>query len=137
MKSNRIRPWGISVLTLAAAAAMGGSGLDLSWHTIDGGGVLRSTNGALELSGTIGQFDAGKMSGGGFALSGGFWFELAPGDCTEDGSINLPDQAHYTSCANGPDASPLADDCLCMDLDGDGDVDIADFAELQIGFNAN
>jgi hypothetical protein len=48
------------------------STFDLSWHTIDGGGGT-STGASFELSGTIGQPDAGVMAGGGFELAGGFW----------------------------------------------------------------
>ena len=44
----------------------------IDWHTIDGGGGT-STNGQYSLSGTIGQPDAGTMSGGPFTLQGGFW----------------------------------------------------------------
>ena len=40
--------------------------------TIAGGGGT-STNGPYSLSGTIGQPDAGRMSGGNFSLTGGFW----------------------------------------------------------------
>jgi hypothetical protein len=42
------------------------------WVTIDGGGGV-STGGEYSLSGTIGQPDAGVMSGGKFSLIGGFW----------------------------------------------------------------
>jgi hypothetical protein len=44
----------------------------IPWHTIDGGGGT-STGGVYSLSGTIGQQDAGKMSGGNFSVTGGFW----------------------------------------------------------------
>ena len=44
----------------------------IDWWTIDGGGGT-SSNGQYSLSGTIGQPDAGVMSGGGFTLVGGFW----------------------------------------------------------------
>jgi len=44
----------------------------LDWFTIDGGGGT-SAGGAYSISGTIGQPDAGSMSGGSFALVGGFW----------------------------------------------------------------
>ncbi|UCC31662.1 MAG: hypothetical protein JSU86_05160, partial [Phycisphaerales bacterium] len=47
---------------------------EISRSTIDGGGTMRSTGGDFELSGTIGQPDAGTLSGGDFELSGGFWF---------------------------------------------------------------
>jgi hypothetical protein len=44
----------------------------LDWSTIDGGGGT-STGGVYSVTGTIGQPDAGKMSGGNFTLDGGFW----------------------------------------------------------------
>ncbi len=49
---------------------------NISWSTIAGGGGSSSgTNGGTvySISGTIGQSDAGVMSGGNFAISGGFW----------------------------------------------------------------
>lgn len=49
-----------------------GSGFDLSWSTIDGGGGT-STGGAYSLIGTLGQADAGIQSGGSYTLEGGFW----------------------------------------------------------------
>ena len=45
---------------------------NIDWSTIDGGGGT-STNGQYSLTGTIGQPDAGAMSGGNFTLQGGFW----------------------------------------------------------------
>lgn len=44
----------------------------ISWWTIDGGGTT-STGGPYALSGTIGQPDAGSMSGDDYRLGGGFW----------------------------------------------------------------
>ncbi|HTY86997.1 MAG TPA: hypothetical protein VMB80_05995 [Candidatus Acidoferrum sp.] len=45
----------------------------INWFTIDGGGGT-STGGMYSVSGTIGQADAGaQMTGGNFALTGGFW----------------------------------------------------------------
>jgi hypothetical protein len=46
--------------------------LDLDWFTIDGGGGA-ATGGGFNLTGTIGQFDAGVMTAGAFSLVGGFW----------------------------------------------------------------
>jgi len=48
------------------------SGYDLSWYTIDGGGAF-STGGSYSLGGSIGQPDAGSLSGGSYQLNGGFW----------------------------------------------------------------
>ena len=44
----------------------------IDWFTIDGGGGI-STGGVYSVCGTIGQPDAGKLTGGGFTLEGGFW----------------------------------------------------------------
>ena len=45
----------------------------IDWYTIDGGGEMASSGGDFEVSGTIGQPDAGVMSGGDFEVVGGFW----------------------------------------------------------------
>src|SRR5256885_1506378 len=44
----------------------------IDWFTVDGGGGT-STGGVFSVSGTIGQPDAGHMSGGNFTIDGGFW----------------------------------------------------------------
>jgi hypothetical protein len=44
----------------------------VSWFTLDGGGGV-SANGPYFLSGTIGQPDAGHLSGGDYTVDGGFW----------------------------------------------------------------
>jgi hypothetical protein len=44
----------------------------LDWFTLDGGGGT-SRGGAYAATGTIGQPDAGRMSGGQYSLIGGFW----------------------------------------------------------------
>jgi len=48
----------------------------IDWSTIDGGGGT-STGSVYEVSGTIGQPDAGTMSGGNYTLQGGFWSVIA------------------------------------------------------------
>lgn len=44
----------------------------IDWYKIAGGGGT-SSNGNFVVSGTIGQADAGQMSGGNYSLTGGFW----------------------------------------------------------------
>ena len=63
------------VLFLSAAVALAQSGgiYDLSWSSVDGGGYTFSAGGAYTLGGTIGQPDAGLLSGGDYTLGGGFW----------------------------------------------------------------
>jgi len=53
-----------------------GQSYAIDWFTIDGGGGT-STGGVYSVSGTIGQPDAGAMSGGNFTLEGGFWGLIA------------------------------------------------------------
>ncbi len=59
--------------TFAVAQCALAQTFELSWYTIDGGGAMFSTGGSFELSGTIGQPDAGVMAGGNYTLIGGFW----------------------------------------------------------------
>ncbi|HQZ16351.1 MAG TPA: hypothetical protein PLD86_05675, partial [Vicinamibacteria bacterium] len=63
---------GVALCLLAAAPALS-QPYAISWYTVDGGGVSGATGGAFTLSGTIGQPDAGALSGGTYALTGGFW----------------------------------------------------------------
>ena len=62
----------LALLIISIATAQSGSGYDLSWSTIDGGGGS-SSGGSYSLVGSIGQPDAGTLSGGSYQLSGGFW----------------------------------------------------------------
>ncbi len=72
-----------------AVYAQAGGGYDLTWNTVDGGGVTRSTaaaggytlpKGSIAVSGTAGQPDADTWTGGGYTLAGGFWHApLGPG----------------------------------------------------------
>jgi len=67
-----------------------GTGYDLTWNTIDGGGESSSGSG-YTLAGTLGQPDAGAaMSGGGYTLVGGFWGGAGPADAPARYSIYLP-----------------------------------------------
>ena len=57
--------------------AKGAIGLTIPWYTIDGGGTPASTGDGYVLGSTVGQPDAGSMTGGEFRLTGGFWPESA------------------------------------------------------------
>src|SRR5258708_21721798 len=61
--------WCLLFLILPAASAQSYS---IDWFTIDGGGGT-STGGVYQVSGTIGQPDAGHMAGAGYTVDGGFW----------------------------------------------------------------
>ena len=72
--------WIVPVLVLLMVAILVGAVMaaaqayQLDWWTADGGGGA-SNGGAYSLSGTIGQPDAGSLSGSGYTLAGGFWSE--------------------------------------------------------------
>jgi hypothetical protein len=63
---------GLALLSLVSIVSALGE-YDLSWWTVDGGGATFSSGGGYELGGTMGQPDAGRLSGGDFTLGGGFW----------------------------------------------------------------
>jgi hypothetical protein len=65
----------ISLLTLSLTKLQAQS-YSIDWFTVDGGGGT-STGGIYSVSGTIGQPDAGHLSGGNFTLDGGFWGIIA------------------------------------------------------------
>jgi len=62
----------LGILVLALCTAAGYADYRIVWHTIDGGGGTSSA-GAYQLTGTIGQSDAGYHGGGTYELLGGFW----------------------------------------------------------------
>lgn len=66
---------------MVGAAALLSAGVvqaqyNIDWWSIDGGGG-RSTGGVFSVTGTIGQADAGLLSGGTYTLQGGFWGVVA------------------------------------------------------------
>jgi hypothetical protein len=78
---------GIVLLLLAGAVyAQSGGGYDLTWNTVDNGGATFSQGGGYSLGGTLGQPDAGLLSGGGYTLAGGFW--------AGGGRIPVPEEYH-------------------------------------------
>src|SRR3954451_21861298 len=64
------------ILFIASVSFVFAQSYSIDWFTIDGGGG-NSTGGVYSVSGTIGQPDAGHMSGGNFTLDGGFWGIIA------------------------------------------------------------
>ena len=63
-------------LTLLALVRGFAQSYNIDWSTVDGGGGT-STGGVYSVSVTIGQPDAGTMSGGNYSLAGGFWSLLS------------------------------------------------------------
>ena len=104
--------------TAAAAIALGAVlgmftdvsavSLSLTWYTVDGGGHTFSTGHRLELGGTIGQPDAGTLTGGHFVLSGGFWLGGAAGlEDIEDPAETETDEIAFHVAIGLP--NPFAD----------------------------
>ena len=97
---------------------------DISWYTIDGGGGLSVRNG-FELVGTSGQPDAGlTLTGGGFALTGGFHVPIQVavvlGDVNLDGAVNLLDVDFFVDRVATGTFQPEAD------CNQDGEVNLLD-----------
>jgi len=117
-----------AVVILVASQALGQ--FEIGWHTVDGGGLMNSTDGqpgGFELSGTIGQHDAQVstvMFGGAFELTGGFWVVATvcncPGDMNGDGLRNGADIQNFAHCFAGAGA------CNCADVNDIGGVNSAD-----------
>lgn len=105
----------------------------MTWDTIASGGAMGTAGGTYKLSGTIGQVDAGPMSGGTWGLNGGFWHNFGQTPCTGDVNgdrqVTLNDLgillAHY-----GQTGVTLAQG----DLNGDSKVDLSDLAILLAAY---
>ena len=76
------------------ALAQSGEGYDLSWWTVDGGGITAAgaeSPGPYTLSGTAGQPDAGPtLSNSGYVLTGGFWAGVRAASVPGANAIYLP-----------------------------------------------
>ena len=85
------------------APAAGAQSYEMSWHTVDRGGGSASS-GTLRLEGTVGQPDAGVLTGGNFRLEGGFWaaFSERPCDADADGDCDAVDLAWIVACHPDP-----------------------------------
>jgi len=59
-----------SLASASVALAQSGGGYDLSWSTIDSGGRTWSEGSGYSLGGTVGQMDAGMLSGERYTLAG-------------------------------------------------------------------
>ena len=59
-------------VTIASAIIAAPAALSIPWWTVDAGGGT-SRGGPFALSGTAGQADAARMTGGSYSLHGGFW----------------------------------------------------------------
>jgi hypothetical protein len=113
-----------------------GGGYDLSWWTIDGGGITFATGGTFDLGGTVGQPDASNaLTGGAFSLTGGFWFAPAciahNGDVDANGCVDDADLLAVLF-AFGNTGSGLGR----VDTNCDGVVDDADLLQVLFHFGS-
>ena len=67
---------GFAAVLCAGAIRSPAQPFSIGWFTVAGGGGT-GTGGVYSMSATIGQHEAGAMSGGQFALTGGFWGAVA------------------------------------------------------------
>ncbi|QOJ01517.1 MAG: hypothetical protein HRU70_13900 [Phycisphaeraceae bacterium] len=125
------------ILGAIAAAALCGTAaaqpFEITWHTIDGGGG-RSTGGTFAVTGTIGQWDAGTVTGGVFEIRGGFWDlpgePTCPADFNGDGFVDFFDFQDFVDCFEGVFCPPGKD----ADFNLDGFVDFFDFQDFVDAF---
>ncbi len=115
----------------SAMAQLGGN-YNLSWSTVDSGGGFSGT-GALSVYGTIGQPDAGVMSGGSFRLTGGFWAGVSTrsacaADFNNDGAANSQDFFDFLGAFF--EEQPTAD------FNRDGVLNSQDFFDFLVVFFA-
>ena len=132
-------------MALSCVTAAIADDFELDWFTTDAGGDMWTTGGELELSGTIGQPEAGAMSGGDFELAGGFWPgvpgepQFQVGDLNCDGNLDAFDIDPFVLALTDPDGyEQQYPDCdrMLADCNGDGEIDAFDidpFVELLTG----
>lgn len=56
---------------------------------------------------------------------------VTPGDYDGNEVVDLDDFAYWDDCQTGPDGGPREPPCKPFDIDFDGDVDLADFGQMQ------
>ena len=103
----------------------------INWYSIGGG---ESSGNKFALIGSIGQHDAGLMTGGDYELFGGFMAVAAigcgcPGDINFDGAVNGLDIESFIQCLLSGQR------CGCADLDGDASSGLGDlelFTEMLL-----
>ena len=51
-----------------------------------------------------------------------YYTSTRPGDCDDDGDVDIDDHACFASCMTGPNAGPIGGACSFADVDGDHDL---------------
>ncbi|MCA9254312.1 MAG: hypothetical protein KDA33_01685 [Phycisphaerales bacterium] len=127
MNLKRLPRISFVMVCIAVAPATLADVYTLSRYTVDGGGG-RSAGAGFELTGSVGQHDAGPaagpMSGAGFEIRGGFWAASescsCPGDMNGDGARNGADIQQFVSCLI------MDNGCSCADVDSMAGVTMDD-----------
>ncbi len=126
------------VCLLAWSGFAPGQDYALDWWTVDGGGDMWSSGGSYELSGTIGQSDAGMIGDGSpgdrYDLAGGFWATppcWCLADINNDGLRNGSDVQDFVDFLLGGGAN-----CACADVVADGVLNMTDVTTFVSGLLA-
>ena len=92
MKKFRIVVCLLAIVLAAAgnshAVAQSGGPCELTWDTLDSSGS--ATGGPYALDATVGQPEAGEISGGDYTLGGGFWGGGAIVNAADKYKVYLP-----------------------------------------------
>ncbi|MDM7460112.1 MAG: hypothetical protein P3X24_000440 [bacterium] len=123
-----------AVALMICANAQSGGGYDLTWWTLDSGGVTFATGGSFDLGGTVGQPDASNaLTGGAFSLTGGFWLMPAciatNGDVDGSGCVDDADLLGVLFNFGATGANPA-------DVNCDRQVDDADLLIVLFNFGS-
>jgi hypothetical protein len=130
---------------LVAGAIQTQAQLTIDWFTVGDPGAT-SDGGNYSLSGTIGQADAGEMSGGNYALTGGFWSLYSLPDTSSgiegdvspraqaNGVVSVTDWVQVGRFVAGLDAASVGAefqraDCAPRATLGDGRLTVSDWVQ--------
>ncbi|MCI0498199.1 MAG: hypothetical protein L0Y36_00760 [Planctomycetales bacterium] len=115
----------LSIFIVFSLATIGYGDYSIPWHTIDGGGGT-SSGGTYQLTGTIGQPNAGYHGGGPYELLGGFW--VGGPLCI----VDLEDFAQFASYWLEVSCDAGNDYCGGADLNHLDDVNLDDLTLLAV-----
>jgi hypothetical protein len=133
----------VGALTVTAAFAQlaGTDDFEIPWNTMDAGGITFANGSSFELGGTIGQPDATLqvLTGGTFALTGGFWTGVdpdivptCPADIAPPGGDDVVDVDDLLVVINNWGACP---GCVA-DIAPAGGDDVVDVDDLLVIINS-
>lgn len=123
----------ITAILLCSAASTHAQ-VSIPWYTVANGGLVATSGGPYQLSGTIGQAQAGRSSSFQYFLQSGFWGAAIPDKCAGDGNcdgvIDWRDIDYLVAAQNDNYAAWLSlfedrnPPCSIQNLDASGDYHI-------------